>query len=230
MVKKNIHYFSSEVFVENVSNKILELFQALALKKDIVTIALSGGSTPIPIFKKLAAYDINWEKFQFFLVDERCVPIDSDESNFGNLHKAFFSKISAKSFSMVKENTSFLDCAKDYEKLLLQIVEISDNEIPTFDVIFLGMGNDGHTASLFPETEGLKEHNKLVFLNKVPQLNTYRITFSYPLLFNAKEIIVLASGVKKCEIIEEIYATSTNNYPISKIAYEHKNLNWYISP
>ncbi|WP_159950335.1 6-phosphogluconolactonase [Polaribacter septentrionalilitoris] len=229
MVEKNLHYFNAETFVESTIKLIVEKFQLIISSKQKVNIALSGGTTPIPILKELAKYDLNWSQFNFFLVDERCVPINERESNFGNINKVFFSKIKANSFSVVKENKTYEECSIAYENLIKEKVEITKNGFPIFDLIFLGMGTDGHTASLFPETKGLNEKNKIVFLNKVPQLNTSRITFSYPLLFNAKEIIVLVSGEGKDEIIKEIYSNSSNKYPISVIAYQHKNLKWYIS-
>lgn len=229
MIKNNIYYFVADEFVEKVTTLIFKKFQQKINQNKKINIALSGGNTPIPILKKLATYNLDWEKINFFIVDERCVPIDHHESNFGAIHKVFFSNIKANAFSMIKLNKTFEECAFDYETIITEKIDVSKNGLPIFDIIFLGMGTDGHTASLFPETEGLLEEKKIVFLNDVPQLNTTRITFSYSLLLNAKEIIVLASGEKKAEIIKEIYEDISNTYPISRIAYKHKNLNWYMS-
>lgn len=190
----------------------------LSEKKKDISIALSGGSTPLPVLSILQEYSLNWEYFNFYMVDERNVPISDPSSNYGNIKKVFFKEIySSNHYPMINENYSLDKCAIYYEKLICSKVPISKNSFPVFDLILLGIGDDGHTASLFPETKGLNESEKLVIKNSVPQLNTERITLTYPVLLNASKIIILAKGVVKNEILNKIKIGKGNHYPITRI-------------
>ena len=189
----------------------------LSENKKKISIALSGGSTPLPILGLLKDYKLNWEYFNFFMVDERNVPTSSLSSNFGNIEKVFFKNINSKSYSMKSENYSIEDCANNYEKLLCSKIPLGKNGMPIFDLILLGIGDDGHTASLFPYTKGLNESKKVVIKNSVPQLDTDRITLTYPVLLNASKIIILAKGATKNQILKEIKIGKGDNYPITKI-------------
>lgn len=193
-----------------------------------INIALSGGTTPLPVLEKLKHQQINWERYNFFMVDERCVSIDDASSNFGNINKKFFKDIPAQSFSIVLKNSSFTESVEIYKSCISDHVTKKVGSFPQFDLILLGLGEDGHTASLFPETEGLLEENEMVIINKVPQINTERITLTYPVILNASEIIVMVNGKSKEKIIEEIYSGNSIGYPMEKIAREHPNLKWLI--
>ena len=191
--------------------------KTLSENKKNISIALSGGSTPLPILSILKEYKLNWEYFNFFMVDERNVSISSSSSNYGNIEKVFFRDINSSSHSMINDNYSIEECAINYEKLLCSKIPLGENNLPIFDLILLGIGDDGHTASLFPDTKGLNESKKVVIKNSVPQLNTERITLTYPVLLNASKIIILAKGVAKDEILKEIKMGKGNHYPIAQI-------------
>jgi 6-phosphogluconolactonase len=207
--QKKFDLFSAE-FIYNVLKKISE-------NKKNISIALSGGSTPLPILGLLKDYKLNWEYFNFFMVDERSVPTSNPSSNFGNIKKVFFKNINSKSYSMKSENYSIEDCANNYENLICSKIPLGKNGMPVFDLILLGIGDDGHTASLFPGTNGLNESAKGVIKNSVHQLNTDRITLTYPVLLNASKIIILAKGATKSEILKEIKVGKGDHYPIAKI-------------
>lgn len=225
----NTLVFEKSVFDEEVSNYIFNTIKEKLSENGTLNIALSGGNTPLPILSKLAEFSLNWNKINFFIVDERCVPITHSESNTGNIKQVFFNKIDANFYSPVKEDMSLVDSAMYYEKLLKELLPKSIDHIPIFDLILLGMGEDGHTASLFPGTDGLNETRKLVLINKIPKLNTDRITFSYPLILNANEIFIIVAGEKKIKIIKEISDNNTEaSYPIKKIIDKHKNVKWLI--
>ena len=227
-MKNNILNFCSEEFSELSSDFLSKKIKHLIAKKNTyINIALSGGSTPIPILNFLKKEEITWSRIRFFMVDERCVPLNDTLSNYSSISKIFFKDINSQNFSMVKENFSYQLLAENYE-LELEKLPITENGFPQFDLILLGMGEDGHTASLFPNTTALLEDKKWVVLNEVPQLKTERITLTYPVILNAKEIIVLVKGNRKKEIVEEIYKEEINFYPIQKIARSHKNLTWII--
>ena len=189
----------------------------LSENKKNISIALSGGSTPLPILRILKEYKLNWECFNFFMVDERNVSISSSSSNYGNIKKVFLKDIKCSSYSMINNNYSIEECAINYEKLLLTKIPLGKNNLPFFDLILLGIGNDGHTASLFPGTSGLNESKKSVIINRVPQLNTERITLTYPVILNASKIIILAKGAAKYEILNEIEMGIGDHYPIAEI-------------
>ena len=207
--EKEFDSFSAEILHNTL--------KTLSENKKNISIALSGGSTPLPILNILKDYKLNWEYFNFFMVDERNVSISSSSSNYGNIEKVFFRDVNSSSYAMMNDNFSIEECAINYEKLLRSKITLGENNLPIFDLILLGIGDDGHTASLFPETKGLNESEKVVIKNSVPQLNTERITLTYPVLLNASKIIILAKGAAKNEILKEIKIGKGDHYPITKI-------------
>ena len=203
--------------------------QKLLQSKPAINIALSGGSTPLPILHLLKDASIDWARIAFYMVDERCVPLNDSSCNYSNIHAHFLQYVSCNSFSMLSGALDFAEDALQYEKLILQNLDKNAEQIPQFDLILLGMGEDGHTASLFPNTAALKEVTNYVVLNQVPQLDTQRITLTYPILLAAKEILVLCKGEKKEHLINEIYSNTGASYPIATIATAHTNLTWLIA-
>ncbi len=216
-------------FNQYASHFLFEKLEQLDLNNlGNINIALSGGTTPLPVLEILKTKKLNWSKFNFFMVDERVVDIDDMSSNFGNISKAFFDGLASPRFSMVQNGISCSESIALYQQNISNTVPFNANGYPQFDLILLGMGDDGHTASLFPNTEALLEQKEFVVLNKVLQLNTERITFTYPLILNSKEIIVMVKGESKLKIIRELYNSECKNYPISKIVTFHSNLKWII--
>ena len=191
--------------------------KTLSENKKNISIALSGGSTPLPILAILKEYKLNWKYFNFFMVDERNVSISSSSSNYGNIEKVFLRNVNSSSHSMINDNYSIEECAINYEKLLYSKIPLGENNLPIFDLILLGIGDDGHTASLFPDTKGLNESKKVVIKNSVPQLNTERITLTYPVILNTSKIIILAKGAAKDKILKEIKMGKGDHYPIARI-------------
>ena len=145
--------------------------------------------------------------------DERCVPIWDPQSNYGNISKQLFHKVKYESFPILNEAANYEKAALNYSETI-KTHTTSVNGIPQIDLVILGMGLDGHTASLFPDTKALRNTTDLVVLNEVPQLQTHRITMTYPLLLNAKNIILIAPGIEKRKVLDNIFE---DNYPISKI-------------
>jgi 6-phosphogluconolactonase len=207
--EKEFDSFSAE-FLYNTLN-------ILSKNKKNISIALSGGSTPLSILSILKEYKLNWEYFNFFMVDERNVSISSSSSNYGNIEKVFFRYVNSASHSMINDNYSIEECVINYEKLLCSKIPSLENSFLIFDLILLGIGDDGHTASLFPDTKGLNESKKVVIKNSVPQLNTERITLTYPVILNASKIIILVKGAAKDKILKEIKMGKGDHYPIARI-------------
>jgi 6-phosphogluconolactonase len=219
--KKNFDVFSAD-FLKDTINNLLEK------SRGHISIALSGGNTPIPILNILKEEDLDWNRISFYMVDERCVSTSDSQCNYNNIYKVFFSTISSKSYSMIADDISFKKSSENYQFLLNENLTKSPIGVPVFDLILLGMGEDGHTASLFPNTKALGEQDNSVFLNNVPQLATQRITLTYPILLASKIAIVLFKGEKKEQIVEKIYLNKGVSYPINKIAKEHSNIKWLI--
>jgi 6-phosphogluconolactonase len=203
--------------------------QKLSNSKLPITIALSGGTTPLPILRILKEAALDWTRVSFYMVDERCVKLNDPSCNYSNIYNDFFKFIPSKSYSMISSSSDFAKDAANYNELLEINLSKNNADVPQFDLILLGMGADGHTASLFPNTDALSEMSKNVTLNQVPQLDTQRITLTYPILLGAKEVLVLCKGGEKEEIINEIYTNKGVSYPITKIAKEHPNFKWLIA-
>ena len=173
------------------------------------TVALSGGSTPKSLYSLLAASypDFPWARTYLFFGDERHVPPTNAESNYRMVSESLLSKIAIPAqnvFRVKAENPDADAAAADYESQLKKFFGLKPSQFPRFDIILLGMGPDGHTASLFPDSEGLKENSKLVIANWVEKFKTHRISFTFPVLNNSAEVIFLASGADKSEMVREV--------------------------
>ena len=193
------------------AEKFVDIAQDSIAKRGRFAVALSGGSTPKKLYSLLATVpfrsQIEWRKIQFFFGDERFVPKDSEESNFRMADEALFSKVeipleNIHRFLTEKDNAKTI--AEDMEKEIQEVFELNENEFPRFDLIFLGMGGDGHTASLFPGTEALKENKRIIIENYVPKFETFRLTFTFPTINNARNVIFLIAGQDKAETLREV--------------------------
>jgi len=206
----------------------LLLLQTTNTHSDKINIALSGGTTPLPVLERLKDKKLDWLRFAFFMVDERCVPKNHPQSNYGNIEKAFFRFISSDSFPMINNADDIVSAEEAYTKLILQRVAQTGSGIPKFHLIVLGVGSDGHTASLFPGTKALTEEKKLVVVNDIPRQDIKRMTLTYPVLLNAEKIIVLAKGADKKKIIEELYSDNSPDYPMLKIVQNRADVKWLL--
>ena len=185
--------------------------QAVATR-GVARVAISGGSTPQAAFKLLAdpakpfVATIPWDKLHLYWVDERCVPPDHPESNYGVCRELLLSKVpipEANVYRMEGELDPEL-AASRYESVLRNSMKLEGAESPRFDLLGLGMGPDGHTASLFPNTEGLNELGRLVIANHVPQKDTWRISLTWPVINQAAEVVFELEGAGKADILAEV--------------------------
>lgn len=215
------HTFKKEKFSEDCALYISKLINDLIKSKNFITIALSGGSTPLPILNQLVSFDIDWSKIKFFMVDERDVSLDSNESNYKNLNECFLTKIGASIYPM-KNAITVEQSVDNYTKYLKKTFI---NKKPLFDIILLGMGTDGHIASLFPDSNVLKEKTKWVTYTYIEKLESNRITITYPIIENSKNIILIAKGREKKQILEN---NKTNNLPIHELL-KKSTVNWLYS-
>jgi 6-phosphogluconolactonase len=172
--------------------------------------ALSGGNTPRLLYERLAEPpfldSVDWAHCQVFFSDERFVPPDSPDSNFHMAHETLLSCVPIPKEFVYPVPTLKVDpgeAASRYESTIDSIVATSDGSIPRFDLILLGLGPDGHTASLFPGTEALKVRNRLVVANYVPAVNSWRITFTYSLINAAAAVVFLVEGQEKAHRVAQ---------------------------
>jgi 6-phosphogluconolactonase len=189
-------------------------------------VALSGGSTPKAIFQRLTtapyASKIDWSKVVLFWSDERSSPPEDPESNYHMAMEAGFKRvpIPASQIHRMRAETDIEKHAEEYELLIKQIVGNRG-----FDLVMLGMGEDGHTASLFPDTKALHTKNRLVVANWVPQKNTWRMTMTFDAIHQSKHIVFYVLGAGKKEMLAKVLAKDAP-YPASHIGTPTHPAQW----
>jgi 6-phosphogluconolactonase len=199
-------------------------------------IALSGGNTPADLYRQLgsppAVERIPWSQVQIFFGDERCVAADHPDSNFGMVRRTLLSTAPIPS-DQVHRMAGELPprvAAAMYEDELRTGFRIAPGALPRFDLILLGMGPDGHTASLFPFTEALKETQRLAVANHAPQLNTDRLTLTLPVLNNARSVTFLVAGEDKADALASTLEgrPEPDRYPAQSIRPHDGALTWLV--
>jgi 6-phosphogluconolactonase len=213
--KLRIEYFVSPdgaTLAARAAGHLVELAEEAVAARGRVRMAVSGGSTPKAVFALLA--DVNkpwyrrmpWEKLELFWVDERCVPPDHAESNYRMTREALLDHVPLKPEQIHRMEGELEPeaAAERYESELRNSFRLEGAELPRFDVVALGMGDDGHTASIFPHTDAIYEMMRLVAANRVPQKDTWRITLSWPVINQAREVFFLIGGAAKAERLKEV--------------------------
>lgn len=197
-------------------------------------VALSGGNTPKAIFQRLALPEnqskLNWKQVFLFWSDERCVPPDDPESNFKMAMEAGFNRIPIPHeniFRMPADQEDLVKAAKEYEQLILEKVPSA-----SFDLVMLGMGDDGHTASLFPKTHALHidEEGRLAIANFVPQKNCWRLSFTFHCINNAHHIAIYVLGKSKAEMVRRALTSpfDPDTLPIQNIGTRKNKALWIL--
>ncbi len=207
------------------------LIKLLNQNKDSFSIALSGGSTPKIWFDYLAKYhndEIPWKKIHLFWGDERCVPPDDEESNYGMTKKHLLDKISIpeQNIHRIKGELNPEKAAEEYQTELNENLGIN----PVFDLIILGMGDDGHTASIFSHEIKLWDSEKLCVVATHPVSGQKRVSFTGKLINTASAIAFLVTGGNKSERVKEIFDQEPNAvyYPASLVNPENGTLHWFL--
>lgn len=216
--------------------EVVRLANEAIRARERFTIALSGGSTPKNLYNLLATNartSLLWEKMFFFWGDERHVPPTDPDSNYRMAQEAMLSKVPVPAgniFRMAGENPDAQAVARDYESALKKFFPLDTGQFPTFDLILLGMGPDGHTASLFPGTAGLQEKSRLVIANWVEKLKTHRLSFTYPVLNAARCVAFLVSGIDKAPALQCVLEenASGEQYPAKLVNPSNGKLVWFL--
>jgi 6-phosphogluconolactonase len=191
---------------------------AAVAARGVARIAISGGNTPRRTLQLLASEEhpfrqqIPWDKLELYFVDERCVPPDDKQSNYRMVREALLDHVplpAAQVFRMEGELPPEAAAAR-YESGLRNHLRLEGAELPSFDLITLGMGDDGHTASLFPHTAALTEWMGLCVANHVPQKDTWRITLTAPVLNRGRDVVFLIAGADKAAPLHEVLLGESN--------------------
>lgn len=194
-------------------------------------VALSGGSTPKGVYSLLAQVnDLPWDKIHLFFGDERHVPPDHPDSNYRMTNESLLSKISIPQQN-VHRMAAELDAgqaASKYQAELRDFFQPPPGEWPRFDLIMLGMGPDGHTASLFPGSAALNENSRWVVANWVEKFQAYRLTFTFPVINHASEIMFLVAGEDKSQVLQEVLQGKTEAYPCQRVKPLNGRLLWIV--
>jgi 6-phosphogluconolactonase len=197
----------ADVLAAAAAEEVARRSRAAVEERNAFCIALSGGNTPRRLYETLAqppySDGISWSAWQVFFSDERFVPPDSGDSNYHMADQALLSHVpipKRQIHRVATENVTPQESAANYAEGLRRIFQVGLDTVPIFDVILLGLGPDGHTASLFPDTDALEENDELVVANFVQKLDTWRITFTYPLINASREVLFLAEGQGKAEM------------------------------
>jgi 6-phosphogluconolactonase len=175
-------------------------------------IAISGGSTPKLAFTLLAnpaepyLAAMPWEQIEIFWVDERCVPPDDKDSNYRMTRGALLDKVPLKPEQIfrIEGELDPEEAAARYETAIRSDFRLEGAELPTFDILALGMGDDGHTASLFPHTAAIHELGRVVVANHVPQKDTWRVTLTWPVIVQARDVFFLIGGKDKADPLHRV--------------------------
>lgn len=183
-------------------------------RRGTARVAISGGTTPKAMFALLAdpaqpfATGVDWAKLQLFWVDERCVPPTDADSNYRMTDEALLSKVSlpAENVHRMEGELPPEEAAARYESTLRNTLRLEGAETPVFDLVLLGMGEDGHTASLFPHTAGLHELSRLVIANHVAAKDAWRVSLTSPVINAAREVSFLIEGASKAAVLAEVLA------------------------
>jgi len=223
--KENLIHQAVELFIEAASIQIE--------RKGVFTVALSGGNTPKPVYAALAEPGnrarVDWGKAHLFWGDERHVPPEDPQSNFRMAREVLLDQVDipAENVHRVPAEMEVRMAAFQYEEELRQFF---GGEWPVFDFVFLGMGQDGHTASLFPQSAGLNEDFRWFIANYAPRMETWRLTLSAPAINAARFILVLVEGEGKAVRLKTVLNGPSDPYemPIQMIDPPGGEMVWLV--
>ena len=197
-------------------------------------VAISGGTTPRRMHRMLAeepySSEIPWHKTYIFWADERCVSENDPASNFGAAKKDFLNRVpvpQAQVYPMPGELPP-KQGAQKYQKALIDFFHLEDGRFPTFDLIFLGMGADGHTASLFPGHRTIDEEERMVLAVNGGNPNVNRLTLTLPVLNRARHIVFLISGREKAATLKIVFKNPNARLPVQKLHALNKEVTWLL--
>jgi 6-phosphogluconolactonase len=205
-------FATSDELFRAAAETFAETARAAIAARGAFTVALAGGSTPRALYERLASPPyreaVTWRNVEWFWGDERAVGPDDPQSNYRLAREALLAQVDVDPLRVHRlrgEATPLTVAAEEYERELSRVFAVAPaGPPPSVDLVLLGMGDDGHTASLFPDTAALDERRRWVAANDVPQLRTQRLTMTYPLLNAASLVVFLVTGEAKAEMLREV--------------------------
>jgi len=219
----------TKTFASDAANFILTKARESFAQRDQFRIALSGGNTPRSVYTEMTKRNLPWQKFLFTFGDERCVPPENAESNFRMAKEALFQPAAIPDSSILRMRGEIDPglAAKEYQAELDTLAAKRDERVYEHDLILLGLGDDGHTASLFPGTEALSETEHRVIANYVSKLNSWRLTFTFPLIFAARAVCFLIGANKDPKLIERVFSGDPA-LPAARVDQNAQSVTWII--
>jgi 6-phosphogluconolactonase len=218
-------------FVADAANFIVDLAHKALAERNEFRIALSGGNTPRPVYSEVARIgrDLPWDRALITFGDERCVPPDDAQSNFRMARETLFvpAAIPEKSILRMRGEIEPQIAAQEYQDDVDLLATQRGEQIYRHDLILLGLGEDGHTASLFPETAALNEQTRRVVANFVLKLNAWRLTFTFPLINHARHVCLLVNATKNADLIDRVVKRDPK-FPASRVNPASGNLTWIL--
>lgn len=236
MQKPTVKVFST---LEELSWAAAARFEEFArihtVKKKVFSVALSGGLTPKLLYQILASQTfagrIRWERVHLFQVDERCVPPDHPQSNYGMIRETLLSRVpipDANVHRMAAEQEDREEACRQYAAELARVLKPAQGELPRLNMVLLGMGPDGHTASLFPGSEALDEQVLWVRPNYLEKLKMHRLTLTLPVLNAAAEVAFLIAGADKAQTLRQVLEGAPGQLPAQKVQPVKGNVTWFV--
>lgn len=203
--------------------------RAAIAKRGVFYVALAGGSTPKGLYQKLATSpfieQIDWSRVHLFFGDERCVPPTHDDSNFKMARHAMIDHVPIPAGNVHRMPTEKVDAAEVAERYAETMKEVMDGA--PFDLLLLGLGPDGHIASLFPETPALDVTDTLTTSLFVEKFESWRVTMTYPVINAARQVIVFISGEAKAAIVKDISSDAVSGLPVQRLAPQNEYY-WFM--
>jgi len=222
MKNKEIMVFkNSDQLVKCAIRKWNAIAEDAIEQRGLFTVALSGGSSPITLYEELSETDLKWDRTHIYIVDERFVPFDHHDSNYRMIHETLLSNIDIPEQNIhpvPTEKGSSDEAAILYERNILSFFNLSSGGIPEFDLLLLGLGEDGHTASLFPGSPALNVKNRLVVSATPPDISMHnRVSITFPVINNARNIFFLVTGGNKAGVVKDVLENENSNLPAASV-------------
>ncbi len=233
-MKTHVKTFQGKENLLRGSAKYLEnLVGEILFQKERCTLVLAGGSTPKGVYELLASKEFNmsidWSNVHLFWGDERCVPPDHPDSNYRMAKEALIDHIDIppENVKRIPAEKEPAEAARGYEETIKRFFS-ETTQPPVFDIMLLGIGEDGHTASLFPGTDVIDEKERWVKEVYVEKLDTHRITLTFPVINRAKNVIFLVAGASKAEIVKQIYNRTDTTFPAARVVPENGEIVYFL--
>lgn len=232
MNRKVLVFNDADKISSYAAKDLIELSKRTINERGGFTVAFSGGKTPIKLYRALAkSKEIMWTKVHIFMVDERFVPLDDADSNYRMIKNILLDNIDIPKNNIhnipIKETVEI--SADRYENELIDFFKLKKRQIPVFDLILLGIGKDGHTASLFPDDDFARKQDRIAIPVELTGLRNKRISLNLSVINNAKNVIFLVSQKNKYRVLKEIVHNKNSNLPASLVKPKNGKLSFLIA-